>query len=313
MNHMDIARSLLGTRELAGSADNPKIVEMYKTIGHAWVEHDEVAWCAAFVGYCLEAAGLGSTRALNARSYLTFGVGVKLEDAREGDIAIFSRGKEAWQGHVAFFVSATGTDVKVLGGNQNDAVTIASYPLSRLLGIRRVVKAEEGAAPGVISVLDVQRKLKGLGYFEVGNLDGKYGPRTRAAILAFRADNSLPLVPGIDAQLQEALKAAPKRQIAPERAIGKPAGSRIIKAANVQLVTGVVGGATAVAANLAPAVENAERANGLVKRVFDLLHLDAVLGSALPWVLGGICAIVIVYAMITKMARTEDYQTGRTP
>lgn len=68
---IQIARSYLGTKELKGSADNPKIMEMYKTIGHTQVEHDEVAWCAAFVGHCLEKAGVVSTRKLNARSYLT--------------------------------------------------------------------------------------------------------------------------------------------------------------------------------------------------------------------------------------------------
>ena len=71
MTHMSIARSYLGTKELKGSADNPKIMEMYRTVGHHWVEHDEVAWCAAFVGHCLEKAGFTSTRKLNARSYLS--------------------------------------------------------------------------------------------------------------------------------------------------------------------------------------------------------------------------------------------------
>jgi uncharacterized protein (TIGR02594 family) len=309
-DYMKLARDLVGTKEIVGPADNPKIMEMYAAVGHDWVEHDETAWCAAFVGYCLEKSGLRSTRALNARSYLNFGVAVELADAKEGDIVVFSRGKEAWQGHVAFFVAATATQIKVLGGNQTNAVTIANYAKTRLLGIRRPILAETSQTP---SVKSVQEQLRALGYYEVGVPDGKYGPRTRAAILAFRADNSLPLSPEIDAQLEKALTSAPPRAVAPERATGKPEGSRIIKAANVQLVTGVVGGATAVAANLAPAVENAERANGLVKRTFDLLHLDVLLGPALPWILGGICAVVIVYAIATKMARVEDHQTGRTP
>ena len=70
---LDIARGYLGTKELKGSADNPKIMEMYHAVGHDWVEHDEVAWCAAFVGHCLEKSGLGSSRKLNAQSYLTWG------------------------------------------------------------------------------------------------------------------------------------------------------------------------------------------------------------------------------------------------
>ena len=56
------AKSYLGTKEFEGPADNPKIMEMYRSVGHDWVEHDEVAWCAAFVGHCLERSGLRSSR-----------------------------------------------------------------------------------------------------------------------------------------------------------------------------------------------------------------------------------------------------------
>ena len=70
---LETARSYLGTKEVTGPADNPKIMEMYRTIGQDWVEHDEMAWCAAFVGHCLERSGISSTRKLNARSYLAWG------------------------------------------------------------------------------------------------------------------------------------------------------------------------------------------------------------------------------------------------
>lgn len=310
MTYMDIARSLVGTKEVAGSDDNPKIMEMYRTVGHSGIEHDEVAWCAAFVGFCLEKGGLRSTRALNARSYLTFGVKVELADAKDGDIVVFERGNAGWQGHVAFFISASATKIKVLGGNQSDAVSIASYPKSKLLGIRRPVQQDAKPAP---SVLSVQTRLRELGYYEVGVADGKYGPRTRAGILAFRADNALPLIPDIDDRLEEALKTGKPRAISPERAEGKPEGSRIIRAANVQIATGAVGAAAAVASTVAPAVQQAEQANGLLRRLFSLLHFDTLLGSALPWLMASLCAVVILYAVITKMARTEDFQTGRTP
>ena len=62
-----------GTKEVKGQKDNPKIVQYFADVGHSWVKDDETAWCAAFVGSCLEKAGLTSTRALNARSYLKWG------------------------------------------------------------------------------------------------------------------------------------------------------------------------------------------------------------------------------------------------
>ena len=54
----------------------------------------------------------------------------------------------------------------------------------------------------------MQARLKALGYHEVGQVDGQIGPRTRAAILAFRDDHGLPLVPIIDVELAEALASA---------------------------------------------------------------------------------------------------------
>jgi uncharacterized protein (TIGR02594 family) len=308
---IDVARSYLGTKELKGFADNPKIMEMYRTVGHDWIEHDEVAWCAAFVGHCLEKAGLASTRKLNARSYLTWGEKVAgPEQAKEGDIVIFTRGSGTAQGHVAFFLKATGSQVEVLGGNQSDGVTIARYPRSRLLGIRRPLRTDVQPRP---ELRVVQQQLKDLGYFEVGMVDGRYGPRTRAAVLAFRADNGLGLSPDVDPVLAEALQKAKPREVSRERAAGKPEGSRIVKAADAQIVTGVVGMAGAAASVIAPAVETAERAKDVTERTVGILNLTDWLLPVLPWAGAAIFLIVIVLAWKAKAARIEDFRTGKTP
>ena len=202
MTPFDIARSYIGLSEGPGPADNPVIIEMYASVGHDWVEHDSVAWCAAFVGHCLERAGIRSTRKLTARSYLDWGVPVETADAQQGDIGVIQRGRSSWQGHVFLIDRIDGAWVWGLGGNQNDAVNIKRYPVSKLLGVRRA----GNVVPSVtLSVEAVQGHLKDLGYHEVGNIDGIVGARTRAAILAFRDDNSLPLVPIIDVALSEAL------------------------------------------------------------------------------------------------------------
>ena len=311
MTHMTIARSYLGTKELKGAADNRQIMEMYHTVGHHWVEHDEVAWCAAFVGHCLEKAGITSTRKLNARSYLTWGEKVAgPEQAREGDIVIFTRGSNTAQGHVAFFLKATGSQVEVLGGNQSDGVTIARYAKSRLLGIRRPLHADAHQRP---EMKVVQQKLKDLGYFEVGIVDGRYGPRMRAAILAFRADNGLGLSPDVDPVLAEALQNAKPRAVSRERAAGKPEGSRIVKAADAQIATGIVGMAGAAASVVVPAVETAERAKEVTERTVGLLNLSDWLMPLLPWAGAVIFLIVIVLACKAKAARIEDFRIGKTP
>lgn len=311
MTHMTIARSYLGTTELKGSADNPKIMEMYRTVGHDWVEHDETAWCAAFVGHCLEKAGFTSTRKLNARSYLSWGEKVAGPDqAKEGDIVIFTRGANTGQGHVAFFLRAVGAQIEVLGGNQSDAVTVARYPRSRLLGIRRPTAATASARP---ELKVVQQQLKDLGYFEVGMVDGRYGPRTRAAVLAFRADNGLGLSPDVDPVLAEALQKAKPRAVSHERATGQPTGSRIVKAADAQIATGIVGMAGAAASVVVPAVETAERAKDMTERTAGLLNITDWLMPVLPWAGAAIFLVVILLAWKAKAARIDDYRTGKTP
>ena len=310
MTPFEIAQSYIGTTEGPGPDDNPAIMEMYASVGHDWVEHDSVAWCAAFVGHCLEKVGLRSTRRLNARSYLDWGIPVDLADAQEGDIVVFSRGSKSWQGHVGFFVKTTGAMIEVLGGNQSDAVTIQRYAKSRLLGVRRA----GNVVPAVtLSVREVQARLKALRYHEVGQVDGLIGPRTRAAILAFRDDNGLPLVPIIDVALTEALASAERRPVAPERAAGVPENSRILTAANAQVGLGVLGAAGSVAAQIAPALTQAEEARDTAERVLDLVGLTGAVQAALPWIGAAVFIGVIFYALKARNARIEDHRNGKTP
>ena len=310
MTPFDIARGYIGLTEGSGPTDNPKILEMYASVGHDWVEHDAVAWCAAFVGHCLETAGIRSTRKLTARSYLDWGVSVEVTDAQQGDIGVIPRGNSSWQGHVFFIDRIEGAWVWGLGGNQDDAVNVKRYPVSKLLGVRRA----GNVAPRVeISVQDVQRRLKSLGYHEVGQIDGQIGPRTRAAILAFRQDNDLALAPIIDVALTEALEAASPREVAPERASGVPTGSRIVMAANAQIGLGVIGAAGSLGSQLAPALVEAEQARDVAGRMFALIGLEGWLSAALPWIGAAVFIGVIIYALRAKAARIEDHRTGRTP
>lgn len=321
MTPFDIARGLIGTTEGTGPENNPAIMAMYASVGHDWVEHDDVAWCAAFVGHCLEAAGIRSTRKLTARSYLDWGIPVEVADARQGDIGVIPRGRSSWQGHVFFIDRIEGTWVWGLGGNQDDAVNIKRYPVSKLLGVRRVApvvlpvtqaatRAE--TQPATLSVEAVQKRLQALGYHEVGQVDGKMGPRTRGAILVFRDAEGLPLEPVIDAVLAKALAAAKPREVAPERAQGKPSGSRIVAAANSQIALGAVGSAGVLMSQLAPLVAQAEEGRTLAGRILTLLGLGGHANTLLPVLGAAIFLGVIVLAWKARAARIEDHRTGRT-
>lgn len=128
------ARALLGTAEVPGSASNPVIVEMHRRV--SGVAHpDSVPWCAALVGYCLEQAGIDSTNSLMARSYVRWGEPVE-GDPPVGAVVVFSSDRGPSSGHVAFCVGVSTSRIEVLGGNQNDRVSIASYPRSKIVAVR---------------------------------------------------------------------------------------------------------------------------------------------------------------------------------
>lgn len=123
-----------GQRETPGQPTNPRIRKMFAEAGHPAVVSDEVAWCAAFVGACLERSAVRSSRSLLARSYLSWGDG--LDAPRLGAIAVFSRGSDPAAGHVALLIGQTASQLVVLGGNQGDGVTVAAFAKADLLGLR---------------------------------------------------------------------------------------------------------------------------------------------------------------------------------
>lgn len=147
-----IAEKEIGVTEVVGDIHNPRILEYFKKVGHSWVKDDELAWCAAYLGWVLEEAGISSTKKLNARSYLDWGV--EVSNPKRGDIVVFWRGdKNGPYGHVGFFHSFDDNgDILVLGGNQANMVNISTYPKYRLLGFRR----------DKVEVSDLERKVADL-------------------------------------------------------------------------------------------------------------------------------------------------------
>ncbi len=133
----DLAMEDLGTWEWQ-DGHNPKVVQYFSDVGHEWVQDDETAWCAAFVGAMLERSGVPSTRQLNARSYLNWGMAVPVSEMQPGDIIVFERGgRDSWKGHVGFVVKDAGVFVECLGGNQANQVNIKRYSKKKILGVRR--------------------------------------------------------------------------------------------------------------------------------------------------------------------------------
>ncbi len=142
----DIAQRFVGVKEAPGVASNPMILAMLR-LDNTWPANDDVPWCGSFVSWVCWLLRCPRSKSLSARSWLTIGTPIPLEEAMpEFDVVILQRGSgpqpgpdvlEA-PGHVGFFAGLEGADVLILGGNQSDAVSLARFPRSRVLGVRRV-------------------------------------------------------------------------------------------------------------------------------------------------------------------------------
>jgi uncharacterized protein (TIGR02594 family) len=136
----NLAGRHIGTKEIPGKADNPIILRWLRSLMTS-ISSEETPWCSAFVNAMAAEAGYERSGALNARSWMDVGIEIPLKYAQPGDVVILWRvAKDSWQGHVAFFVKyhASAQTLELLGGNQADSVSVAFYPVSKLLSIRRL-------------------------------------------------------------------------------------------------------------------------------------------------------------------------------
>ena len=144
---VDIAQRFLGMKEISGNMANPQIIAMLQLEDKS-IQSDEVPWCSAFVNYIAWLLGLPRSKSLSARSWLTVGTPITIDEAEVGfDVVIFRRGTGNQPGadvidapgHVGFYAGKEGNLIVVLGGNQGDAVSEAKFKAENLLGIRRLL------------------------------------------------------------------------------------------------------------------------------------------------------------------------------
>ena len=144
----DLAQRYVGIHELAGTEDHPLIRWWLSLCGFpAGNVHDEVPWCSAFVNGIAWELRLPRTKSAAARSWLTVGRPISLSDAgADASVVILKRGDGSQpgpeilkaQGHVGFYAGMdTDSDhLLVLGGNQDNGVSIERFPVDRVLGVR---------------------------------------------------------------------------------------------------------------------------------------------------------------------------------
>lgn len=177
----------LGAREVPGRRHSRTVLNFFRDAGRRDIKRDEVPWCAAFVGACLNRSGQVGTGSLLARSYLKWGE--RLDTPRLGAVAVLARGRNPHAGHVGFWVGETEDTYLLLGGNQSDAVTVAAFGKDRLLGLRwpgETLEAVEAphddgrASPTFLRALKHVLKMEG-GFTD--DPDDPGGPTNKGIIL----------------------------------------------------------------------------------------------------------------------------------
>jgi uncharacterized protein (TIGR02594 family) len=143
----------IGTKEIVGKQHNPTILSWAKALGLEKVyTNDEIPWCGLFIAYCAHAAGLDVVKhplwALNWNKY-----GNVAKVAMLGDVLTFTRNGG---GHVGIYVGEDNTHYHVLGGNQNNSVSVSRIAKDRLSQARRT--AWKIAQPASVRVVHLEAK-----------------------------------------------------------------------------------------------------------------------------------------------------------
>ena len=124
----------IGVKEIVGKAHNPVILEWAGAVGLKSIyTNDEIPWCGLFIAYCAYSAGLNVVErplwALNWAKY-----GTEVTEPMLGDVLTFKRNGG---GHVGIYVGEDNNYYHVLGGNQNNSVSVTRIAKSRLHKARR--------------------------------------------------------------------------------------------------------------------------------------------------------------------------------
>lgn len=190
---------------------------------------------------------------------------------------------------------------------------------------------EEGADGAPIMLGDAgagvetaQRRLSELGY-ALGPADGKFGPATRAAILAFQADNDLETTGLLDDPTMRAIFVAEKRPIVVAReeitaADLRAEGSRTVTAADHVGLAGkalawaggiTAGGKGLDASGALDATKGAVEKVSLVRELYDSIT-DVGAWVVSHWYIGAalVGVAVVILAGRIRDARVDDARTG---
>lgn len=122
------ARSKIGQREVPGPKHNNWITTSWAKLGAGWFNSDEVLWCGLFVAWAMNEAGIAYPKQFpRALAWADWGVEC---EPQVGAVCVMER---SGGGHVMIAVGKSRFgDIKGLGGNQSNMVSIADFPAGRI-------------------------------------------------------------------------------------------------------------------------------------------------------------------------------------
>ena len=131
-NWFKVAYGELNQEEIPGALENQRITEYFKSVGAKQNYRDDIDdWASAFAEWSLDKVGIPGPKSDDPFGWLEWGEGLK--QPLLGCIVVMS-----FNGlrHVGFYFGEDEGFVRVLGGNQDDAVRIFRYPKSAIYGYR---------------------------------------------------------------------------------------------------------------------------------------------------------------------------------
>ncbi len=126
---MQIAIMEQGVQEWS-QGDNPRIIEYLKSCGLPQnLLHDETAWCAAFVNWCIRKSGFRGHNTGLAGQWISYGRAVA---PTYGCVVVTKPLSAGASGHIGFLHALDGSNVWLLSGNSANRVRISAYKRSSL-------------------------------------------------------------------------------------------------------------------------------------------------------------------------------------
>ena len=136
---MPVALAEKGVRVNSDGASNPRVEEYHRSTGSVDLR-DSDHWCASFLNWCMQQAGLQGTNSALARSWLSWGD--PLAVPRYGCVVVLWRENPGCEkGYAGFFLREDAECVYLFGRDQLGEVREHSYPRNMILGCRWPVKA----------------------------------------------------------------------------------------------------------------------------------------------------------------------------